>query len=323
MNQSRFLAGAFAPCVALFLAVTASAQQQGLDPETQLKISTGFQIAPVPLNLAGRDSNLVGYGSYLVNAVGDCNGCHSSGPQTQFVNGGNPYFGQFTRVNAATYLGGGYDFGAFPDPAGPFPHIVSRNLTPDKSGKPVGGMTLQDFMQLIRTGRDMDKTHLTCQGKPDGKCLPAPFNGALLQIMPWHAYANMTDRDLQSIYAYISAIPCLEGGPGEPANRCPAGGTTPGPAVVTAAVAGPKNAVSLTRQFQLDASKSIGFDGKAVTYLWTVASGSPVAAISGSTTATPTVQLGPARGLYTFLLTVTDSTGKTATDTVSIDFEGN
>jgi hypothetical protein len=32
-----------------------------------------WRIAPVPLNLAGRDYNLAGLGSYLVNAVGDCN----------------------------------------------------------------------------------------------------------------------------------------------------------------------------------------------------------------------------------------------------------
>ena len=30
----------------------------------------------------------------------------------------------------------------------------------------------------------------------------------------------MTDHDLRAIYEYLSAIPCLEGGPGEPANRC-------------------------------------------------------------------------------------------------------
>jgi len=30
----------------------------------------------------------------------------------------------------------------------------------------------------------------------------------------------MTDRQLTAIYEYLSAIPCIEGGPGEPANRC-------------------------------------------------------------------------------------------------------
>src|SRR5262249_29386403 len=50
--------------------------QQGED-ESSL-VQRGFAIAPVPLNLAGRNRSLVGLGSYLVNAVGDCNGCHTS-----------------------------------------------------------------------------------------------------------------------------------------------------------------------------------------------------------------------------------------------------
>src|SRR5664279_517173 len=84
------------------------------------RIHRGFEIAPVPLDLAGKNHNLVGLGSYLVNAVADCNGCHSAGPQTEFAPGGNPYFGQKpTKVNPKTYLGGGRDFGPFPGP-GPF-----------------------------------------------------------------------------------------------------------------------------------------------------------------------------------------------------------
>ena len=92
---------------------------QQADIELQNKINKGFQIAPVPLNLTGRDANLVGYGSYLVNAVGECNGCHSAGAPTAFTPGGNPSLGQYAKVNPATYLGGGNDFGAFPDPQRP------------------------------------------------------------------------------------------------------------------------------------------------------------------------------------------------------------
>src|ERR1700680_3533239 len=70
--------------------------------ESQSK--TGLKIAPVPLNLQGKNVELVGYGSYLVNAVSACNGCHSSGPQNEFVPGGNPYFSQKpARTNPAVY----------------------------------------------------------------------------------------------------------------------------------------------------------------------------------------------------------------------------
>lgn len=176
------------------------------------RIRRGFQIAPVPLNLQGKNRALVGLGSYIVNAVADCNGCHSAGPATEYAMGGNPYFGQAAKVNPATYLGGGRDFGPFPGP-GPFPHIVSRNLTPDKTGLPEGGHTFEEFRQILRTGVDMDHLHPTCTAAPDGTCLPAPFDGNLLQIMPWPVHQNMTDRDIRAIYEYLSAIPCIAGPP--------------------------------------------------------------------------------------------------------------
>jgi hypothetical protein len=30
----------------------------------------------------------------------------------------------------------------------------------------------------------------------------------------------MTDRQITAIYTYLSTVPCLEGGPGEPTKRC-------------------------------------------------------------------------------------------------------
>src|ERR1700730_11141287 len=73
----------------LFQAPYAQAQAVTFDP---VKVQKGLAISPVPLNMTGKDPNLVGYGSYLVNAAGDCNGCHSAGPPTEFTTGGNPYF---------------------------------------------------------------------------------------------------------------------------------------------------------------------------------------------------------------------------------------
>jgi hypothetical protein len=189
------------------------------DEGEEAKIHRGFQIAPVPLDLLGKNRKLVGLGSYIVNAQSGCNGCHSTGPANEYAANGNPYFGQKQVVNVNTYLGGGRDFGQFPGP-GPFPHIISRNLTPDKTGRPEGGNTFATFKAIMRTGIDTDNVHPTCTGAPDGKCIPPPFHGDLLQIMPWPVYQNMTDHDLRAIYEYLSAIPCLEGGPGEPANRC-------------------------------------------------------------------------------------------------------
>lgn len=192
--------------------ITSTRARAREEDEDSLKVRIGFEIAPVHLNLSGKDRELVGFGSYIVNAQADCNGCHSAGPATEFAAGGNPYFGQPTKVNPDTYLGGGRDFGQFPGP-GPFPHIFSRNLTPDKTGRPEGGHTFSEFVQIIRYGTDFDHIHPTCTGAPDGTCLPPPFDGGLLQIMPWPIYANMTYHDLRAIYEYLSAIPCVEGPP--------------------------------------------------------------------------------------------------------------
>lgn len=185
---------------ALFVAPRVQAHDDDRDGD-EAKIRRGFQIAPVPLNLAHKNRALVGLGSYIVNAQGECNGCHSAGPQTQFLPGGNPYFGQPEKINPATYLGGGRDFGPFPSPASPI-HIISRNLTPDHTGLPIGGDTFEEFRHTIRTGIDPDLLHPS---------LPPPFVGSLLQIMPWPAYKSMTDRDLRAIYEYLSAIPCVAG----------------------------------------------------------------------------------------------------------------
>ena len=194
------------------LTVSRGARADDGDSE-ESKIQQGFAIAPVPLNLAGKDPALVGLGSYIVNAQSDCNACHNAGPgANEFVPGGNPYLLSFVKkqVNQATYLGGGRDFGSLVP--GSF-DIVSRNLTPDKTGLPEGGHTFSDFLQIIRTGIDMDGLHPTCSGAVNPWCVPAPFNGALLQIMPWSAFQDMTDHDLQAIYEYLSAIPCIAGPP--------------------------------------------------------------------------------------------------------------
>jgi hypothetical protein len=183
------------------------------DPRTdEAIVRRGFDIAPVPLNLRGKDRDLVGLGSYLVNAVASCNDCHSAGPAVEFAPGGNPYFkgNPPTVINQSVYLGGGRDFGALVPGT---PEIVSRNLTPDKTGRPVGGRSFAEFEHILRTGEDLDHLHPNCSASVTTNCFPAglPFNGDLLQIMPWPILQNLTRRDVRAIYEYLSAVPCIAG----------------------------------------------------------------------------------------------------------------
>ena len=194
------------------------AEDRGDDSDS--RIEQGFEIAPVHLNLEGKNRALVGLGSYIVNAASDCNACHNAGPgNNQFLPGGNPYAGQPKKINPATYLGGGRDFGGYPMPTSPL-HIITRNLTPDKTGLPEGGHTFAEFVLIMRTGKDFDQLHPTCTGMPNSSCVPPPFDGNLLQIMPWFNFQDMTDHDLRAIYEYLSAIPCIDTiVPGQPQLR--------------------------------------------------------------------------------------------------------
>src|SRR6516165_9618264 len=67
--------------------------------------------------------------------------------------------------------------------------------------------------EILRTGVDLDHLHPPCSADQTANCLPSPFDGNLLQIMPWYAFQSMTERDIRAIYEYLSAVPCIEGPP--------------------------------------------------------------------------------------------------------------
>jgi hypothetical protein len=158
---------------------------QGADNE-EAKVRIGLRIAPVPLNMKGKNPALVGLGSYIVNAQGDCAGCHSN---PQYADGGDPHLGQPEVISQSTYLSGGGDL------FGPF---VPRNLTPNAQGKPAG-LTLDEFLQVINHGTDL---------KHRPPFVPSEAND-LLQVMPWPVFSKMSDREQRAIYEYLRTIPCI------------------------------------------------------------------------------------------------------------------
>src|SRR5262245_36469090 len=142
------------------------------------RIQRGADVAPVPLNMKGLNPALVREGSYIVNAQGGCNDCHTV---PSYAPGGNPFMGQPEEVNAPCYLAGGAVFGPF----------VSRNITPRENGLPAN-RTLAEFKEIMHTGKDfrMDAT-------------------PILQVMPWPVYGKMSDRELEAVYEYLRAIPMI------------------------------------------------------------------------------------------------------------------
>jgi len=173
----------------VFLVYARGIEAQGSSETSQIQI--GMDIAPVRLNLTGKNRSLVGLGSYNVNAQGGCNDCHTWRPTdvppnfgSNYEEGGDPFLGQPEQIYAAGYLAGGRPFGP----------ITSRNLTPDGAGLPAR-LTLDKFIETLRTGVDSKNRH--------------PLISPLLQVMPWPVYANMTDRDLNAVYEFLRSIPCV------------------------------------------------------------------------------------------------------------------
>jgi phospholipase C len=89
---------------------------------------------------------------------------------------------------------------------------------------------------------------------------------------------------------------------------------------MTKAVANPKNATVTVINYSLDGSASTSYNGQPLTYQWTVASSTQAVQLSNATSAKPSVTFTGGPGTYTFILTVTDSSGGTSTDTVSVTF---
>ncbi|MQA29367.1 MAG: cytochrome C [Luteitalea sp.] len=154
-------------------------EDRGFGDDRDSRVRIGFSIAPVRLRYKARDRELVGLGSYLVNAAGGCNDCHTNPP---YQPGRDPFRGEPEKINKAGYLAGGTAFGPF----------VSRNLTPDENGLPAR-LTLEQFLRVMRTGVDVKQRH--------------PEISPLLQVMPWPVYRNLQTSDLRAIYAFLKAIP--------------------------------------------------------------------------------------------------------------------
>jgi mono/diheme cytochrome c family protein len=108
-------------------------------------------------------------GQYLVS-LGGCNDCHTPG-----------YF--LGKPDTARFLGGSDDGFEIPN-LGTF---YGPNLTPDRETG-LGKWSAEEIVKAIKTGE-----------RPDGRIL-AP-------IMPWQAFANLTDADARAIVAFLKSLP--------------------------------------------------------------------------------------------------------------------
>lgn len=115
------------------------------------------------------------YGKYLFTAAA-CHDCH-----TPFEKG---------KYDETKLLAGGREFQL---PGGT---IYSANITPDESTG-IGLWGREAFLNQFKQYRDSTMVHRKLQ------------SGDMQTIMPWTAYAGMTDKDLAAIYTYLQTVPAI------------------------------------------------------------------------------------------------------------------
>lgn len=158
--------------------------EEAPDPDNMLR---GFAIQPLdePADLPAMPVGtqaLFGRGSYLVNAIGACNDCHTN-PMRDLE---SPRL----EINTAQYLSGGAVFEVPPglDMALGQRRTMASNLTGATHGY---DESFSEFVATITQGVRADEPGQPPLGWP----------------MPWFVYRNMTLEDLEAVYVYITTVP--------------------------------------------------------------------------------------------------------------------
>lgn len=139
----------------------------------------GFTIQPLAqpdlTSLAPSEQSLFGRGSYLVNAVGRCNECHTNPPRNLVTQ----------KINTAAYLAGGMVFAA---PAG---QLLKRSMSRNLCGAANGYTApFTDFAVTLASG-------LRAGSTADPIAWPMPI---------W-ALRNLTTPDLEAVFTYLRRVP--------------------------------------------------------------------------------------------------------------------
>lgn len=145
------------------------------------------------------DADLVKRGAYLVNSIG-CDDCHSpkimtdQGPAPDPAKrlSGHQAGEVLPPITDKKMIGPG-QWALFnmnlTAAVGPWGTSFAANLTPDASG--IGEWSPEQFRKAIREGK--------LKGQDNGR--------ALLPPMPWFNYKNLTDEDLNAMFAYLKSLP--------------------------------------------------------------------------------------------------------------------
>jgi hypothetical protein len=145
-----------------------------LDDFEQLDPTTIFAM-PEPLPTPNYSADQLQHGKYLVSLLG-CGSCHTDGALVGSVNS--------QRLLAGSSVGIAYTSPLVDS----FPGVVyPPNLTPDMETG-LGSWTVNRLAQMVRIGT-------------------IDHSARSLPVMPWPAYAGITEDDAFAIAAYLKSLP--------------------------------------------------------------------------------------------------------------------
>ena len=135
---------------------------------------------PTPPAHSPPEGATVERGAYLANNVALCAGCHSP-----------------RNMMSGAYEGPRFS-GGNPSPSDVDPNVLlaAPNLTPHEGTGFITSWSEEQFLARFRGGKLIPET-----------------------IMPWAAYARMTDDDIRAIYRYLRTLEPVERNPGPPVAR--------------------------------------------------------------------------------------------------------
>lgn len=195
-------------------------------------------------------------------------------------------------------------------------------------GTPVGACTynfgyrtVQEFLNIAQTLENLGvEAYNGALGRMQAAALKTA-GATIATVEARHAaYLNLVNSEIPFPAAFDSAKMMTEVLAAAAAfiSSCPDSGAS-GP-TTTRAVLMPKDLTTVQSQMALDATQSTAANGQPLTYSLRVISGS--AAVTQGNTSRPLVQFSGGFGDYVFELTVTDSTGATSTDRITVRYAG-
>ena len=147
------------------------------------------------------EADKVEHGKYLVYTMG-CGDCHS--PKKMTDRGPVPDMDRWLMGHPANDTLPAIDYNEMTSgqwilfnpgltaSVGPWGTSYAANLTPDPSG--IGSWSLEQFKKAMTEGK--------FKGMDDGRPIMPP--------MPWQNFKDLTDKDLQDIFAYLNSIKPIE-----------------------------------------------------------------------------------------------------------------